>query len=264
MTLNTTYQHRNQNFALWLWKKLYLSIIALYASIGIVMLLPTWCTETLQLPRPLALFVSFFIISYARVLYESMLLYETKFSKKQLLIKSLQFALINGGCMTVLVFLIKPVLGYFAIPLSIVLSSLAVKTLKSILFPSKENVGFLVELPNKISLMMSHTYRFYLIFVGLALLAVKAYAVNFFLAFTGAFFIAMLIEEITNIQELYQYTLTMKIVTLTIFWSILCAVGTGSLVWLFMQQLCYPGPLATILSVIAIKLLQPLGKRLVM
>lgn len=244
----------------WLWKKLYLYILALYTSIGVIMLLPSWCSTTLQLPRPFALLLSFILVSFARALYEGVILYEAKLAQF-LSSKLVFFALLNGGMMTALVYFIKPELGYFAIPLSMVISSVVVNALKNALWPARERTGFFALFPKKIKQMMSHVYRFYIIFVGLTILGYNHYGISFLLALSGAFFIAMLIEEFYNLTALYQMPIVAKTVVITVLWSALCAVSISALVWLLMQQLCYSGQAATIISVVIVKLLQPLGAR---
>lgn len=244
----------------WLWKKLYLYTAALYVSIGTIMLLPSWCSTTLQLPRPFALFISFFLISLTRALYESVILYEAKL-RQIISSKLVLFALLNGSLMTALVYFIKPTIGYFAIPFSMVISSVIVNALKNRLLPSREKTGCFALLPEKIKQMMSHTYRFYIIFVGLAILAYQHYAASFPLAFSGAFFIAMLVEEFFNLTELYHIPLQAKAIIVTGLWSAECAANGIGLVWIFMNQFCYSAQAATIVSVIIIKLLQPLGAR---
>jgi len=82
---------------------------------------------------------------------------------------------------------------------------------------------------------------------------------NFYISFGCAFFVGMIFEEVYNRIKLYEQQIALKSLIETNFWSAFCAAGCALLVFIFMQKLGLSGQLATIASVILIKLIQPLG-----
>jgi hypothetical protein len=63
-------------FSRWLSKKLCLASVGFYATIGAIMVLSAFFTNTLGLHKVIASFVTFFSVILARTIYESLVIYE--------------------------------------------------------------------------------------------------------------------------------------------------------------------------------------------
>ena len=91
-------QETKIDFSRWLSTKLYLINVGMYATIGLIMLLPTILTKQLEIQPIIASFMAFFIVSFLRAAYESLVIYEAPV-KSLSLHKMLILTLVTSGLM---------------------------------------------------------------------------------------------------------------------------------------------------------------------
>jgi hypothetical protein len=252
------------DFLNWLSKKLYLATIGFYLTIGLIMLLPTIFAAMFGIPLHLIVGVTAFsikfVVVFLRAAYESLLIYEApvkSLSPKKMLLLSL----ITATLMTLVSYYAKPSLGYFSIPVSIIISLLLVSRLKTAMWPVTPRHGFFALLPAKLGALSFGRYIFFGFLVGIAYLGYGKYGFNFYVVFATAYFVGMVVEELYNVVKVYEQKLNTKNVVATILWAVLCAGASAAIVWFMMSVLGYAGQAATITSVLVIKLIQPLGSR---
>jgi len=249
------------NFLRWLSKKLYLITIGMYVTIGFAMLLPTIITMHLEISPVVASFGVFFVIVFLRAAYESLIVYETPV-KNLSPHKMLILTLVTAGTMSIVSVWLKPKVGYFSIPLAIIISMLVVGKLKAALWAATQRPGFFAALSAKVERVSLGRYGFYGFLVGITYTVCTRYGLNFFVyAFAVAFFVGMMFEESYNLLNLYEQKFTAKLLVSMIMWSSLCAITCTTMVMIMMKQFGFSGQPATIISVLLIKLIQPLGSR---
>jgi hypothetical protein len=252
------FMENRAEFLPWLATKLYLVTVALYATVGIVMMLPTALQACGMSPLG-ATFAAFFIVSLVRSLYESMVIYQTP-ANKLVWGKILMLVVVNASVMTYVYCVIKPSLGYFSIPVALVISMAVVTRIKAALWPNHVPAGFFARLPEKLKINMLGTYGFFAILVIIARTAYGSYGIPFEYAFPAAFFAGMLFEESYKLISVYEQELHTKAALAIIAWAACCAVIATTITVLMIKLGC-PPPAATIASVVIVKLLQPLGSR---
>ena len=248
-------------FLNWLSTKLFLINVGFYATIGLIMFLPGVMTNNFAIPAMVASFIAFFIVSFLRTAYESLVVYEAPF-KSLSLHKMLILTLVMSVAMSLVSYFLKPMIGFFSIPVAIVISMLVVGRLKTFLWGTHERPGFFAELPAKLQILSRGRYGFYGLLVGITYYVCHTYGMNFFVyAFAAAFFVGMLFEETYMLIKIYNQKLTAKSFVGMIAWSIACALLSTAIVMIMIKYFGYAGQAATITSVILVKLLQPVGSR---
>jgi hypothetical protein len=244
-------------FTTWLAKKLYLTNIGLYATIGTIMLLPPLLTKLGDVPQAPASLITYFIVAFLRATYESILIYEASV-KTLSLPKMLFLSAVTASTLFLTAHFLKPKLGYFSIPVSIIIAMVIVGKLKAALWPSHERPGFFAELPAKLAVNKWGMYGFYVFLVGVTWFGYGKCSLSFTTTFATAYFIGMLFEESYNIRNVYNRSLTIKTTIAMIIWSACCATVCSASVWVLMGIFGASGQVATIASVIVLKLIQPL------
>lgn len=248
------------DFLSWLSTKLYLISIGMYATIGLIMVLPVFLTRFFGIWPLVASFIAFFVVSFLRAAYESLVVYESPV-KSLSLPKMLLLTFVTASVMSLVSYYIKPSVGYFSIPIAILLSLRVVTQLKAALWPAHERPGFFHELPTKLDENKFSMYGFYVFLVGISYLAVARYNLDFNYSFAAAFFIGMMFEEFYNLTQIYDQKPTAKPLLAMFIWSATCAITASALVWVMVGIAGISGQPATIISVILLKLIQPLGSR---
>jgi len=246
------------DFLRWLSKKLYLITVGTYATIGLIMLLPPLLTMQFSIPMAAAGFGVFFVVAFLRAAYESLVIYEAPV-KSLSIYKMLILTLVTSSVISLASAYLKPKVGYFSIPLAIIISMVVVGRLKEVLWGTTQRPGFFAELPAKLELVSLGRYGFYAFLVGITYMGYAKYGLNFYYAFAGAYFIGMIFEESYNLIKLYEQALEAKYVAPMILWAACCSIVSAAIVWLMMSDLGYSGQAATITSVLLLKLIQPLG-----
>lgn len=246
------------DFSRWLSKKLYLASIGFYATIGILMVLSALATKAFGQKTIIASFAIFFIVALLKAAYESLVIYETPIKslspKKMMLLSS-----VTSGIMTIISVAIKPYIGYFSIPVSIIISLLIVKRLKEALWPATAHTGFFAKLPAKLEAVGPGRYIFFGSLVGITYLAYGKLDFNFFYSFAAAFFVSMIFEEFYNLTKLYEQKLDTRTITQMLLWTSCCAAMSSGIVFVMMEKFGYSGQFSTIASVVFLKLIQPIG-----
>ncbi|MFA6535791.1 MAG: hypothetical protein WCS92_06060 [Candidatus Babeliales bacterium] len=248
------------DFLQWLSTKLYFINVGMYATIGAVMILPALFVKHLGLPLLWASFSAFFIVLFLRAAYESLVIYEAPF-KSLSLHKMLILTFVTSSVMSFISIFLKPKIGYFAIPIAIIIAMVVVSKLKAALFPSAERPGFFYELPAKLAINKFGMYGFYVFLVGISYMGYGKYNFDFNYVFAIAFFIGMIFEESYNLVKIYNQNFSTKILISMIIWSVICAITASTIVWMMVGMIGIGGQPATIASVILLKLIQPLGSR---
>lgn len=248
------------DFLSWLSKKLYLTSIGMYATVGSIMVLPIFLTRFFGIQPLVASFTTFFVIAFLRAGYESVIVYEAPI-KDLSLHKMLILSLATSSVMAITSYYLKPEIGYFSIPVAILISIKVVAQLKTILWGTHERSGFFAKLPEKLDLNKYGMYGFYIFLVGITYFGYGKYGFDFNYAFTAAFFVGMTYEEIYNVLKIYNQTLTIKSLISTILWAATCSFTASAIVWAMIGFMHVSGQPATIISVVVVKLIQPLGSR---
>jgi hypothetical protein len=250
----------NIQFSNWLSKKLYLINVALYATIGVIMLLPQFCFKTLCIPYLGSLIISFFIVTILRALFETLVIYEAPV-KSLSVSKILTLAVVNTVVLTAIFYLIKPKVGYFSIPVSFLISLMVIGRLKALLWPTSTRTGFFAKLPTKLQANSLGIYSFYGFLVGITYLLYGVLNINFFIAFALGYFIGMVFEESYNLTGLFEEKLNLKSITPILSLSAICAIASSTVICLLMNYGNYSGQVATIIVVEIFKLIQPMLAR---
>lgn len=248
------------DFLKWLSNKLYLTNVAMYATIGVAMMLPFFLVNIFALPQIIANFAAFLTVSLMRGFYEGLLIYETSLNQTSIK-KLLVLAIATALSMTVILLYLKESLGNFVIPAAVIISRIIVGKLKAALWENTNRPGFFEKLPDKLTLNMTGSYYFFGILVGISYVAYGKYGLNFEYIFPVAFFIAMIVEELYKIINVYETNLTHKTILRLISWAAICAVLTTAIIIVMMKAFGCTGQAATIVGVILVKLIQPLGSR---
>jgi len=248
------------DFLKWLSVKLYLISLGMYATIALVMLLPGVFSTYLNVPQVWTSFGVFFVISFLRAAYESLVIYESPV-KSLSLHKMLILTFVTSSTISIISMYLTSKLGYFSIPVALIISMIVVGKLKAALWPSHERHGFFAELPAKLELISTGRYGFYAILVGITYFAYAKHNLSFVYSFAAAFFIGMMFEELYNFTKLYEQKITVRSLSAMIFWSAVCAVASTFIVMVMIKGFGYDGKPATIVSVILLKLIQPFGMR---
>lgn len=238
--------------------KLYLADISFYTTICLVITLPVVLVKTFELPQLFANFVIFFVVSFLRATYESLIIYEAPV-KSLSTSKMLTLSLINSGTIALIIYFLSPMLGYFSIPVSLTISMIFVQKLKTYLWPQHGRLGFFNALPIKLSLATKSKYLFFAFLIGITYCAYGIYGFNFFCSFAIAYFISMMFEELYNAIKIYEQSLTITKILMTILWAISCAVLSVGFVFALINFFNLSGQIATIMSIIFIKLIQPIA-----
>ncbi|MFH1832084.1 MAG: hypothetical protein ABH827_04775 [bacterium] len=247
------------DFVGWLSNKLYLTAIGLYVTIGLVMVMPVFIVKFFCIELFWASFSAFFIVSFIRAAYESLVIYESRI-KDLSVPKMLFLVLVNASVMSFILYKIKPMLGYFSIPVALLISQVVVGRLKGMLWPHARP-GFFAELPEKLDESKLSSYIFYCFFVGITYLAYAKLGVPFYCAFSGGFFVGVIFEEIYNVIRVYGQKLdTARIMSIGA-WAAFYAFFATGIVFVLMQGFGLSGQPATIASVIVVKLVQPFSAR---
>lgn len=239
-------------------KKLYFQQLSVYGTIGFIMLLPYLLQPYFSLP--VASFLSFFVVVTLRALFETCVLYEVSFGRVSVS-KILVLSLATAGLMTFFLVLVKPKLGWYAIPLSIIFASTVVGKLKTKLWPnggaSSEPFAQLAE---KIRLNTTISYAFYAIFVPITVISYVCYHVWFFAAVFFGYFVGAVFEELCVSVLLYAKRLVIRNVCISLLWSACCAGLAALVIWATTNLLGLEGQAATIIGIITLKLVQPLRR----
>lgn len=246
------------DFLQWLSTKLYFISIGFYLTVSVVMVLPFFINKLFEIQPFLASFIAFFIVSFLRAIYESLVIYEAPV-KSLSPRKMLMLSTVTSIVILSVSYFLKPKLGYFSIPIAIIASMIVVGKLKAMLWGTTPRPGFFTELTNKLELLSLGRYGFFGLLVGTAYTAYGRYELNFFYTFAVAFFIAMVFEELFNLTKIYEQQMTVRSVAIISIWAIVCAALSAMIVTIMMIHFGYSGQAATITSVVLLKLIQPMG-----
>lgn len=245
-----------KDFVKWLSKKLYLVQLAFYATVGLIMLTPFLLVKYFGLNQLIASFISIFVIAFLRAGYETLVIYEAPakhLSPSKMAALSFATALLN----TVISYFLKPALGYFSIPVSIIISLVFVVKLKAALWPAGARPGFFAFLPEKLSLVANGRYRFFIFLVGIAYVGYGKLGYSFPITFSIAYLVGMLFEEYYNLTKVYELKLKTKSGFALIILALLFAITSSAITVLMIKGFGFSGQVATISSVVLLKLVQP-------
>ena len=248
------------DFLKWLSLKLYLTNAAMYATVGLSMLLPFLLLQALAMPQLIASFVAFLIISLSRAFFESIVINESPINGLAVS-KLLTLSVATAATMTIVIFYLKAPCGNFVIPLAVIISRKIVGALKTALWQNTVRLGYFAELATKLQFNMTGTYYFFGALVGITYFAYGKYGFNFAYIFPSAFFLGIICEELYFMINVYEIEPGINTMFRLMAWAAACAIASTIIVISMMQLLGCSGQVATIVGVILIKLVQPLGSR---
>ena len=243
----------------WLSKKLCWANLGFYATVALVMGLPPIIAGFTPVTSLIS-FCIFFAVAFVRAAFESMVLYEAPI-KSLSLDKMGKLSAATSAIIVLLGKFLKSKLGYFSIPVSLIISIFATKRIKAALWPTTERSGNFALLDKKLNLLAIGRYIFYGLLVGLTILGYGKFGYLFYAVFGAAFFVGMVCEELYNLVVIYEQRITANIVVRMLAWSACCGIACALIVMGIMQGFGYGGQPATIIAVIVLKLIQPLGSR---
>ena len=241
----------------WLWKKLYLASVGFYITIGLIMFLPKLMVNIFNIKPIASSLIAYFLVMFFRAAYESLIIYDYKI-KKLSLNKMIKLSLVSSIIMIFVSYFLKPKMGHFAIPVSLIISMFFVKKLKEKIWAPAKRAGILKDLAKKIEQVSLGRYSFFLFLVGITYLGYAKFNFGFFYSFGIGFFVGIMFQEIYNLVKLFEQKINFINLIIITIWSLFCAIASGTLVALFMYKFDYSGQIATVSSVILLKLIQPL------
>lgn len=246
--------------------KFYLYSIGMYAAITSVFGGLYVFHSVLGLNQLVSIFIAYFITVLWRSLYDQLTIYKLKIQQINLK-NNLILALIGALTLAVLYYFIKPLLGDWSIPVTIIISMRIIGKIKTFLWPTNTN-----KLPELLKIyskkLKAYIYGLYGFFIGVALITsqfMNFYGKSYFyFAFALGIFIGLLFEQLYEFITIYKIKL-MKFnifmsTTIAIFFAILCT----TLAFILMQSIGFSGKVATISGVISLKLIQPLISNLLL
>ena len=240
--------------------KLYLFSIGLYAAIASVFGWLYIFYSVLGLNQLASIFIGYFITVLWRSFYDQLIIYELKI--EQLNIKNnFILATIGAFVLAVLYYFIKPLLGDWSVPVTVLIAMRIMGQLKNLLWPNSNNKlpDFFVLYSQKLQLYIRGLYGF---FIGIALItyqSVKLFGTSYFyFAFAFSILVGLLFEQFYDLIVIYKIKPTKLIIAATIVIAVISSISCSVLIFILMQFMGFSGKAATIFGIIVLKLLQPL------
>lgn len=251
-----------RDFLQWLHKKLYLMNLGLAITVTTLVLLPRFLTKSFDFSRVWSSFIIFFVVTFLQTFYDNMIVYDVRYEKISWL-NTFLFAGVYAVSMVFVSFVIKPNCGYYYIPFSLLISMFVVGKTKIALRPERSSEGFLHVLPKRIAAQRTSIYLFYAILIGGTYGAYSLCHVKFYLAYGGAFFVGMLCEEFFIVTKIYKQKVVLWRGVAEILWAGICTGISVGIIWGLVSYFHLSTKTgyqqATLMSLLVVKLLEPLG-----
>lgn len=220
--------------------------------------------SVIKLPMALVLFIIFFVVAFIRVWFDQLVIYGIKVHQLSLKGNAI-FSGVNASAFTILCYYLIPLLGAWSPFVTMIVSMKIMAELKKIIpgvsdASLKEANGQLdLRYIEKFQQFMKGFYGFFLIIVLVTLGGVQLFGLDsFYHAFALGIFLALLFEQISAYTNVYNIRLTTLVVFRLIIIALFCAIIGSVTTFALMQFIGTSGKTATIIGVIAIKLIQPL------
>lgn len=238
----------------WLAKKFLLFSIGMYATIAGIFGLKQ-LGLTCGIISPFNILVAFLLTIFARTFYEQLIILDFPLQYINLGKNSL-FALLYAIIMSIVFCTINAPLGYWGIPVAMVIAQALIKPIKAYLWQSKQRPGRYELYTAKQGRFMTSLYGFYGLIALLAVAGIKMLHMPFAFAFFSAVFIALLASSLYELQYLYENKITHKtLLTQLGIASLLAAIITTTVI-LAITKMGISGAAATIIGCIAVKTIQ--------
>jgi hypothetical protein len=240
--------------------KFYLFSIGLYAAIASIFLFLYLFQNVFRFNQILSIFIGYFITVLWRAFYDQLIIYKLKLP--QINLKNNFFlALIGAIVLASLYYFIKPLLGEWSVPITIIISMKLIGRIKKFLWPTTVNglPKFFQIYTKKLKI---YTYGLYGFFLGIALITsqfVKLFGLAYFyFAFAISILLCLFIEQLYGLLKVYETQLTKGIILIIAVIAVVSSIICSTLVFILMQEIGFSGKAATICGLIILKLIQPL------
>ncbi|HBY06054.1 MAG: hypothetical protein UV38_C0002G0191 [candidate division TM6 bacterium GW2011_GWE2_42_60] len=244
--------------------KFYLFSVGFFATV--VGFLGVWYLiySVIKLPMVLVLFIIFFVIAFVRVWFDQLVIYGLKVHQLSLKGNAI-FSGVSASAFTILCYYLIPLLGEWTPFVTMIVSMKIMVELKKIIpgvsdaSLQEANGQLNLRYIEKFQQFMKGFYGFFLIIVLITHGGVQLFGVDsFYHAFAMGIFLALLFEQIYAYTNVYNIRLTTSVIFRLIIIALFFAIFGSATTFTLMQFVGMSGKTATIIGVIAIKLIQPL------
>ncbi len=243
----------NKSPCKWLAHKYLLFSIGIYATLAGIMAC-TWLGVTAGLPVWGATFGAFLLTVFARTFYEQLVILGVPRIGISLQ-KNAIFAFMYAIIMSFAFHYIKAPLGYWAIPITVVIAQILIKPLRAYLWPARPMHPLLQLYAQKQNIYMASLYGFYGLLAAIAVTGVKYLGCPFVTSFGLAVFIALIASILFEFHYLYEQQFNVKITFYLLLLAVGLAIGTTAMVIMLVKS-GIPGKVATIICCVAVKIVE--------
>lgn len=238
----------------WLAHKYLLYSIGIYATLAGIAIC-TWLGIIIGLPAWIAIFSAFTLTIFVRTFYEQIIILNMpRFAIS--LQKNTLFALIYSIIMSFAFYYIKGPLGYWAIPITLVIAQIVIKPIRSYLWATKPTQQPLRQLyAQKQNIYMASLYGFYGLLAAIAVTGVQYLHWPFVLAFGLAVCIALITSILFEFHYLYEQHFDIKIIAYLFLLAIVLTLATTAIVILLVKS-GLSGKVATIITCVIAKIIE--------
>jgi hypothetical protein len=238
----------------WLAKKFFLFSIGMYVTIAGIFGLKQLGLACGIIP-PFNILIAFLLTIFARTFYEQLVILDVP---AQYISpgKNALFALVYAIIMSIVFCTIRAALGYWGIPVAMVVAQTLIKPIKAYLWQSKPRSGLYELYATKQGRLMTSLYGFYGLLALLAVTGTKILHIPFIFAFGSAVFIALLAASLYELQYLYEHKITHKTLLMWIGITLFLAAITATGVAVAITKLGLSGSAATIIGCVTVKIVQ--------
>ncbi len=240
--------------------KFYLFSIGLYLAVASVFLFLYLLQTIFGFNQLLAIFIGYFITVIWRAFYDQLTIY--KLTIKQINFKNnLILALIAAFILAILYYFVKPLLGDWSVPFTVIISMQIIAKIRKFLWPNTAS-----KLPELLRLysqkIQFYTYGLYGFFIAIALITYEFIILfgrtHFYLAFAVGVLLGLCFEQLYDLMVVYKTKITKAMIVATMMIAIIFSILCSALVFMLMQEVGLSGKIATIVGIITLKLVQPL------
>lgn len=238
----------------WLATKFLLFSIGVYVTIAGIMGI-SWLAMRLGIGTLASTFVAFCATVFVRTFYEQIVILDIPKTRIEPG-KNALFSLIYAIIMSFVFYVIRPPLGYWGIPVALVIAQAAIKPIKAYLWPSKPRPGLHELYEIKQSSFMASLYGFFCLLAFITITGAKSLHLNFAYAFGAAVFIALVASVLFELHYLYEQKIVVRTMTRWIIIA-LCLASMSAVACIgAIDLLGVSGKVATITTCCAVKIFE--------
>lgn len=238
----------------WLANQFLLFSIGIYTTlVGITVI--SFLGVRLGLGAQLSTFAGFLITILARTFYEQLVIFNIPTTALEPG-KNILFASSYATIMSFVFYGIIAPLGYWSIPIVLVLTQAVIKPLKAYLWPAKPRSELYALYDTKQGSFMVSLYGFFGLLAFIAVTGVKTLHLDFIYAFSSAVFIAIIASVLFEWHYLYQQRVSLAFCARWILTALILSIISTTAITGVVTILSISGQAATIPACIAVKILE--------